>query len=428
MKSITTRRQACAILLGLLLVLSGCRSSSFLDPAEVAGAPAMVTVDGKAHLWVLTKQEEVRQVGVGSSSRGSSGTRSDTFFHFDLQAFDAATARPAWKRRLLSLGDDEASGMRASRVIGSASSGRLLGQDDGVVWLLMDGEPWAVSAADGQVLADAAGLQERNPVLRGLLPADERHYGFDQGLMLLSADARPFVVRGPDLQAAPYQAPKKPTPPPDLNADGVPRIAPLEMPGEVPARQLILDGQWLGLYSEKEAADAAVDEWGDRYRYPSTILNEGSVVRRHFWRATITPTERLNERFDTLTDFRPVADSPVFLKGRFLKDLATGKPLVLSSPTGVAVWHSTRIDSDGRLAVSRLGVDLQPLWTTELPLSENSTSNPVTYWLLSDRLLVMGEMWWMDDGVNLREPHLVSVDMRDGSRQAWSLSREAPLP
>ena len=426
MKNTIKPRPSWALLL-VLLALGACRSS-FLDPPEIAGSPALVTVDAQSRLWVLTKQEEERQVGVGSSRRGSGGTRSDTFFHFDLQAFDVATARPLWKQRLLTLGDDEASGARPSRVIGSASSGRLLGQDGGVVWMLLDGEPWAVSATDGTVLADAAGLQERNPVLKGLLPSDDRHYGFDQGLVLLSADARPFVIRGAQLMAEPYQPPPPPTPAPDLDADGKPRMVPLQMPGEVPARQLILDGQWLGLYSEKEAADAAVDEWGDRFRYPYTILNEGAVVRRQFWRATITPTERSNERFDKLTDFRPVPDAPVYLKGRFLKDLATGKPLVLSSPTGVAVWHSTRIDSDGRLAISRLGLDLQPLWTRELPLSENSTSNPVTHWLLPDRLLVMGERWREEDGVTLREPHLASVDLRDGSLQAWSFSLEAPLP
>ena len=236
-----------------VLLLAGC-TSSHLDPPEVAGRPALVDHAGTPRLWLLTKQEEQRQVSVRGSSLNSGRVRTDTFFHFDLQALDPETARLLWKQRLLTLGDDQAKGTRPSRVIGSAADGRLLGQDGAVVWLLLDNEPWAVRAADGKPLADGAGLEKRNPTLKGLLPSEATFFGFDNGLVLMTADARPFVVRGPDLKAVPYVPTPAPVAHPELKSNGSPRIVPLRIAiGEIPARLVELDGRRVGLYSEKEA-------------------------------------------------------------------------------------------------------------------------------------------------------------------------------
>ena len=75
----------------------------------MAGPIALVDVAGTPSLWVPTKQEEVRAATVGTSSRRGS-TRSDTFFHFEIKAFDPVTARPSWKKRLVTIGDGEAKG------------------------------------------------------------------------------------------------------------------------------------------------------------------------------------------------------------------------------------------------------------------------------------------------------------------------------
>ena len=82
-------------LLGLTLLLGGCSSSQFELP-EVEAAPLMVSDAGQARLWVLTKQEESRTVGVSSGGgRSSMRWRRDTLFHFQVQAFDPVTALPA---------------------------------------------------------------------------------------------------------------------------------------------------------------------------------------------------------------------------------------------------------------------------------------------------------------------------------------------
>jgi hypothetical protein len=388
------------------------------------GPAAMVDDAGQSRLWVLTKQEESRQVGVGGGgSRSSTRWRTDTFFHFDVQAFDPVTTKPLWKQRLLTLGDPDAKGPRPSRVIGSDVDARLLGQDGALVWLLIGDAPFAVSAADGSIVADGEAIERINPELEGLLPSEAKHYGFDQGLVFMAADARQFAIRGPEHEAVAYTPP----PPPAaqqvrLKANGMPEIVPLMPPiGEVPSRQLVLQGQWLGLYSEKEAAEAANDTWGQKLQYPYSILDEGKLARRTFWRAKIIRTDDA-ERFERLSDLTPVAGAPTFLNGRFAKDPQTGEARVLDDPPGVLVWHSTRIDSAGRLALTRLDADLKPVWSTELPLSETDFARRVATWPLPGRLVAMGTQQAEDAGVTRFDPYLVSVDLATGALQASKLT------
>lgn len=408
------------------LALAGCSRSTF-EPRELHGPPAMVAHDGQPELWVLSRQEERRMVGIGSGRR-SSGWRTDTYFHFRVQAFDPAAARPLWERTVLTLGDPKASGS-TSRVIGSASGGRLLGQQGERVWLLVDGRPLALAVDDGAVVVDVARIEQDNPALKGLLPVEAQHFGFDRGLVFMGADGRRFAIRGRTLEAEPYAPPAPVAQAPLLKANGMPVIVPLRRAvGREPARQLRLDGQWLGLYSEKEAADAAGDPWGEHLRWPYTVIDEGSLARRGFWRARIERVQRFDETFERLEALAPVADAPFFLNGRFLENMATGEPLVLADPASVLVWHRTRIDREGRLALSRVGTGLQPLWRAELPLSESGTGNPVQFWVLPDRVVAMGNLETTVDGIHQRAPHLVSVALADGSWRAWDVSGEAAVP
>ncbi len=411
----------------LLLAIAGC-TSSHLEPPEIQGPIAMVKDGSASRVWVLSKQEEVHTVSVGGGSRQTGTTRDDTYFHFDLKAYDPITTRPLWTRHLVTIGDPDPKGFEPSRVIGSAAEGQLLGQDGSVVWLLIDNSPMALNAADGSVLADAAALEQRNPTLKGLLPREAKLYGFDQGLVLTSADARRLVIRGPGLLATPYAPTPAAQPEPDRMANGRERVVPSLPMGEVLARQVLLGGQWLGLYSEKEAADVLNDSFGDKYRYPYSVIDEGSLVRRGFWRGRVIDAQRFDDKFQRLADLAPVANAPTYIRGRFLKDPATGKALILDAPAGVVVWHSTRIDNAGRLALTRLGADLHAIWTTELPVSENSIATPMRYWLLPGHIIVSGVQESVVDGTTQRELHLVSVQLADGARQAWNLHHETAVP
>lgn len=410
------------VLLVLPALLAGCSRSHFETP-EVQGPAAMVDDGGQPRLWVLSKQEEVRQVGVGGGgTRSSIRWRSDTFFHFDVRAYDPVAAAPLWTKRLLTIGDPEAAGTAPSRVIGSSVDARLLGQDGALVWLLIGDAPFAVSAADGSVVVDAAAIERINPALAGLLPSEAKHYGFDRGLVLMAADARQFVIRGPAHEAVAYTPPPPPAPPEGrLQANGTREIVPTLPFGDVPARQVMLQGQWLGLYSEKEAADAGNDEWGKNLRWPYGVFNEGPLARRGFWRAKIVAAQRFDDRFERLTELTPVAGAPTFLNGRFAKD-PEGAARVLDDPAGVLVWHRTRIDDAGRLALTRLGADLAPVWSTELPLSEADTARRVANWHVPGHLVVMGVQQIEEAGVTRSDPYLVSIDLATGATRAAKLT------
>lgn len=412
------------LLAAALLVLVGC-SKGDLKPVESQGPPAMVDDGGKPRLWILTKQEEVRQVSVGGGNRSSPNWRTDTFFHFGVQAFDPLAAKPLWQKRLLTFGDPDAKGATPSRVIGSAVDARLLGQDGNIVWLLIGETPFGVDVAEGRVVADADTLQQTNPELAGLLPSEAKYYGFDQGLVLMAADARMFVVRGPDQKAVPYTPPPPTTAPEGrLQANGTRELVPTRPFGENPSRQVTLGGHWLGLYSEKEAADAGKDDWGRNLRYPYSVLDEGRLARRTFWRAQIITTQHFDDRFERLSELTPIPGAPTFLKGRFKTDPKTGEPLLLSDPEGVLVWHSTRIDDSGRLAMTRLDADLKPVWKAELPLSETDSVRQVATWLVSGRLVVVGELQATSDGVRGRTQQAVTIDLKTGALQIMDLRGE----
>ena len=178
------------------LTLAACGGTRF-EPPEVQGAPLMAAVDGQPLLLVLTKQEERRDVRVGTGRYTSSTTRTDTLFHFDLRAYDPKNATPKWRARLVTFSDPKtATAARQTRIIGSATSGALLGQEQDRLWLQIADAPMAVSVRDGSPRVDGEAIERANPELKGRLPSEARFYGFDRGLVVHAADARRWVLRG----------------------------------------------------------------------------------------------------------------------------------------------------------------------------------------------------------------------------------------
>jgi len=404
------------LLAATLLVASGCRRSIFEAP-QMQGPAAMVESGGHSNLWLLSKQEEQRIVGYGGGTRSTTTWRTDTYFHFNVEAIDPVSTKTLWKQRVATFGDPSAHGPGPSRVVGSAESGQLLGQEGDNVWLLIGDAPYALSASDGHVLADAAGIEAANPSLKGLLPSEARLYGFDKGLVFMSADARSFVVRGPRHEALAYAPPPPPTPKVKLKANGMPEIAPMRPPiGEVPARQAQLGGAWIGLYSPREAEEILDDHWGRALAYPYSVMDQGATARRSFLRATLAKEEHFQEIYTRVAELTPVPDAPVFLKGRFFKQPGTDEALLFEAPTSVLVWYSTRMDDAGRLALARVDDSLHVLWRAELPLSETDAVRHIASWRLPDRVVVIGTLQTKDDGGVLhRDPYLVSVALADGT-------------
>jgi hypothetical protein len=183
-----------------------------------------------------------------------------------------------------------------------------------------------------------------------------------------------------------------------------------------------LGGQWLGLYSEKEAADAGRDDWGRNLRYPYNVIDEGRLSRRTFWRAKVITAQRFDDRFERLSELTPIPGAPTFLKGRFKTDPKTGEPLLLSDPEGVLVWHSTRIDDAGRLAMTRLDAALKSVWKAELPLSETDSVRQVATWLVPGQLVVVGQLQTEADGVHRRTLQAATIDLKTGVVRTMDLA------
>ena len=169
---------------------------------------------------------------------------------------------------------------------------------------------------------------------------------------------------------------------------------------------------------------AANDPFGDRLAYPYSILDEGASSRRSFWAVQTEQVRRFDERYEHIHRLEPIAGSAVFLRGRFLKQLPGEAAVAAKDPDGVFVWHSSRVDDAGRLSLARLDAQLELLWSTELPMSESGTANPVRYWLLGRHVVAMGQWRREIDHQVSRQPHLVSIAMSDGTMVAHNLGLE----
>ena len=414
------------VLAGLLC--AGCTSSHFETP-QIQGPAGLVHAGEDRALWVLQKQEEVRQVSVGTGGRNrNSGWRRDTFFHFDLIAFDPATARPRWKKRLVTYRDEKVKPNQTmpSRVIGSSVSGRLLGQHEDRVWVLIDTDPYALDAATGELAFDAAGLVARQPALADLLPSDERLWTFDRGPVVTLADGRIVRLAGPSAAPEDYVPAPAPAQDVELKPNGTPRIVPMRF-GRPMVREVVLDADtWWALWSPREAEDALADTFGDHARYPYSITDEGAMARRAFHRVTLAPKQSFDETFAHIAAAEPVPGAPVLLRGHFVRDPATGAAMRVDGD--LLAWSMSRVDTAGRKMLHRFGPDLQERWRVELPFSDSPHVQAPVFWPVDGRLLVIGQLQTEVEHRQVFEPYLASVSLADGRHMAWNLARDEAAP
>ena len=184
------------------------------------------------------------------------------------------------------------------------------------------------------------------------------------------------------------------------------------------ARMAWVGGRWLGLYTEKEAADAGNDTFGDRLTDPTRVLHEGSRARRTFWTARIGKTKEFTEgSHDRLFDVTRVPGAPEFLEAGLLLRPGGKDPLVIKEGDSLLVLHRTRLDGEGRLAVTRLDENLRETWKTKLPFLELGNR-----YEFPDRLLMYGSLQVTEKGVTRWEEAIAAVSLRDGNTQAWNVT------
>ena len=118
-----------------------------------------------------------------------------------------------------------------------------------------------------------------------------------------------------------------------------------------------------------------------------------------------------------------VPGAPQWVQRGIMMKPAVRPPLMLHNPDGVLVLHRTRMDAQGRLAISRVDATFaRALWTAVLPYSELSNR-----WEAGSHLLLYGE--WSDEkeGVTRRHEGLVSLDLATGRWQGWEIGTQAAI-
>lgn len=188
-----------------------------------------------------------------------------------------------------------------------------------------------------------------------------------------------------------------------------------------------VDGRWLGLYSDREAKDAANDTWGNKLKDSSQVQVEGDAVRRAVRTATLGRTALPAGSAPRLAEVTAVPGGPDFLAAGFLVKPGTKEPLVVADPPGAIVVHRTRSDDAGRLVMTRLDATLKPRWSATLPFAELRNR-----WQRADRLVVYGsavEPAKERGGAGEAFEALAVVDLADGTVRSWNVQRDKmPAP
>jgi hypothetical protein len=237
--------------------------------------------------------------------------------------------------------------------------------------------------------------------------------------VIIAADARRWRIRSATLRAEPYMAP---------NEDyfrTVQFMATRWNGGyrtqDFLTRHAMVGDRWLGFYSTREADDARDDGFGDHFAKPDAVWNEGPQARRTFWNASIGKTQEFSEgRHDRLVDLTHVADAPEFLEAGWLKRAGVPEVFRVTDPGGLLVAHRTRLDEEGRLAITRIDdATLQPRWTATLPFQELRNR-----FELGDRLVLYGQITQTTRGVTQTGERIVSLNIADGAVRSWNVEKE----
>lgn len=300
---------------------------------------------------------------------------------------------------------------------------KTLGVAADAVWVLM-GEIMAFDPLTLAVKADQAALENKNPALKGMFPAEERFYRLnpaDQQLYITAKDGVQWKINCATLEATPADLY-----PPENRIDSVLQLTQREQHkiqqmldsltqppytfasqgrqarqhwygrrdslqqmlfalrnreseyqqlqrgvhrlqrtgisfGQIKNNQDTCVGKWFGLYSKEE-----MQELPDRLSMHTAY---GEAARRILYTA---PYEADNRgRYNIrLNDAAPLSPESVFLQGGFLLNKQTGLPIRLHDPEGALVVHKDQVGNEGRILLSRIHFDGSLAWTLNTDLYE----------------------------------------------------------
>lgn len=362
-----------------LRTIFGFGRNGGLQAALFQSAPLRTAQGGVDRVYLLSTQS---QTVIFRSGRGMTEIRND-YLHIDLWAIDAATTTVAWRKRLRTYEGKE----RAGRIL---TGYELLGADAETLWLNLDG-PLGVSLASGDVVADTARIEQRNPRLAGRIVNGNGYIAFGRnGLQLTLDDASQWRIDASDLTAAPRDTPvahpDRIVPP----ANGRPSST-----SNFQTRALAFGENWLGVLTDKEATDLSHPpvipgrDPGERPGALQQFLNENHVPTRlddplpqpyRLWRARVKEVsaappdwpKNLPDKWgkrSEFSDYEVLPESPSFLRAGLLRQHRDDAvPLWYRDPDSVLVLHVDKLGDAGRLQLTRIaGPRGNTVWQAALP-------------------------------------------------------------
>lgn len=348
-------------------------------PAELQGAPLRTAQGRGDRIYLLsTQQESILRV----SLRNRGTERSRKMLHVDLWAIDSATLQLGWRKRIRTFENRQLEGLDLRRIA-------LLGVDGDTLWLSVQ-EPLGVSLADGELVADGARIDARNPALAGKRVDQQDYIAFGRhGLQLTLDDSTQWRIDGASLEAqhrdTPSAQPERIVGPADRSTST----------GHFQVRGLPIGNRWLGLLTEDEADKlrGPVLPAAEAAEHPALVqhlaftdvpqpLTQRPLPYR-LWSATVqqvsaAPSDwppELPDNWGTrpqYSDYAALPEAPPFLIAGLLRAHGQSEQaLWYSDPDSVLVLYHDKLGDKGRLKLARVaGPAGRVVWDAGLRLTE----------------------------------------------------------
>lgn len=347
--------------------------------------------DGLDIVYALTRRTERDPADPPDALPGSE--------RFELLAFAGPSFVPVFEVPL------------AAVPVDAAITPELLAMQGDLLWIWIGGIG-AVSARDGQVLADQGLIAARNPGARIAGATSRRDWGVTDALVFDPHS----LGRGLRIDTASFLGSPAAEPPPrPLPLLFRPATVGRGGPTGFRIIEARLDDTWFGLPAVRERLVGPLRAPATTNRFiPAPALPDGLMQR--LWRGRIRPTsgappgwpEGLGGNWrpvEALTDLVPMTELPPLHRAGFLT-AGTAEPVRIEAPPGLLLLHEGPGDA---LRLTAVANDGRPRWETSLPFSTLRSVLPGR-----EHLVLLGEA----AGGQGWEAVLASVMLADGMVEA----------
>ncbi len=327
-----------AILLGFLLLIRGC--SSAYDENFLKGNVQAYTVDGKDYIAGL---HEFNKCTNFSSENGM--TWISMHYYYFLQTRQAATGNIVKETEITEAGGKQA---------------EILGGKGGLVWLWVKNRFLVYNVATHDKIDGNAKISEVNPFLKGNIPDDGQYVKFDNFDKTIHITAKNGIYYQIDCDTFRAEEDKREKQADDRLRDVINSVADNGIRGHEIALRAMDKDTIYAILSEKEANGGYV---------PKNTSIGYDIKRRQIYTSKAVSRD-METAFSSVEKWTPSDSHQVFLNGGFLVNPENLSVIRLENPAGFLVLQLKQIGKGSPLVLSRIGLDGNTVWNTELPVSK----------------------------------------------------------